>query len=77
MCDGAPDVTGFHDIDQYIQAQLIIASLNISLHLLKKSGKFVAKIFRGKNVNILYDKLKCFFKHVFCAKPRSSRNSSI
>jgi len=22
VCDGAPDVTGFHDIDQYIQSQL-------------------------------------------------------
>lgn len=25
VCDGAPDVTGFHDIDQYIQSQLIVA----------------------------------------------------
>lgn len=37
----------------------------------------MAKIFRGKDINVLYDKLKCFFKHVYCAKPRSSRNSSI
>ena len=23
MCDGAPDVTGLHDIDEFIQAQVI------------------------------------------------------
>ena len=25
MCDGAPDVTGLHDMDEYIQAQLLLA----------------------------------------------------
>lgn len=25
ICDGAPDVTGLHDIDEYIQGQLILA----------------------------------------------------
>ncbi len=25
VCDGAPDVTGLHDIDEYIQAQLLLA----------------------------------------------------
>ncbi len=77
ICDGAPDVTGFHDVDQYIQAQLVVAALNITIQLLRPGGAFVAKIFRGKDVNVLYDKLKCFFKQVYCAKPRSSRNSSI
>ena len=46
VCDGAPDVTGLHDIDEYIQAQLLLAALNITTHLLKHGGTFVAKIFR-------------------------------
>ena len=25
VCDGAPDVTGLHDMDEYIQAQLLLA----------------------------------------------------
>ena len=25
ICDGAPDVTGLHDMDEYIQAQLLLA----------------------------------------------------
>jgi len=77
VCDGAPDVTGLHDIDEYIQGQLLLAAFNITSHLLKKGGNFVAKIFRGKDVDLLYAQLKIFFKDVTVAKPRSSRNSSI
>lgn len=25
VCDGAPDVTGLHDMDEYVQAQLLLA----------------------------------------------------
>ncbi|XP_052821280.1 putative tRNA (cytidine(32)/guanosine(34)-2'-O)-methyltransferase isoform X2 [Mya arenaria] len=77
VCDGAPDVTGLHDIDEYIQAQLLLAALNITTHVLKKGGNFVAKIFRGKDVSLLYSQLKIFFPLVSVFKPRSSRNSSI
>ncbi|XP_053908129.1 putative tRNA (cytidine(32)/guanosine(34)-2'-O)-methyltransferase [Cuculus canorus] len=77
VCDGAPDVTGLHDLDEYIQAQLLLAALNITTHVLKKGGTFVAKIFRGKEVTLLYAQLRLFFHDVTCAKPRSSRNSSI
>jgi tRNA (cytidine32/guanosine34-2'-O)-methyltransferase len=77
VCDGAPDVTGLHDIDEYIQGQLLLAALNITTHVLKKGGTFVAKIFRGKDVSLLYAQLKIFFPEVTIAKPRSSRNSSI
>ncbi|GAB1603823.1 putative tRNA (cytidine(32)/guanosine(34)-2'-O)-methyltransferase [Argonauta hians] len=77
VCDGAPDVTGLHDIDEYIQAQLLLAALNITTHVLKPGGTFVAKIFRGKDVTLLYSQLKIFFPLVTVYKPRSSRNSSI
>ncbi|XP_072174876.1 uncharacterized protein [Diadema setosum] len=77
VCDGAPDVTGLHDIDEYIQAQLLLAALNITTHVLKPGGTFVAKIFRGKDVTLLYAQLKIFFPQVTISKPRSSRNSSI
>lgn len=77
VCDGAPDVTGLHDIDEYIQAQLLLAALNITTHVLGHGGTFVAKIFRGKDVSLLYSQLRIFFPLVTLAKPRSSRNSSI
>lgn len=77
VCDGAPDVTGLHDIDEYVQAQLLLAALNITTHVLQEGGNFVAKIFRGKDVSLLYSQLRLFFKRVTIAKPKSSRNSSI
>ncbi|KAK7911546.1 FtsJ-like methyltransferase [Apiospora marii] len=77
ISDGAPDVTGLHDLDIYVQSQLLFAALNLALCVLKPGGKFVAKIFRGKNVDVLYAQLKIFFEEVHVAKPRSSRASSV
>lgn len=77
LSDGAPDVTGLHDLDIYVQSQLLFAALNLALCVLKPGGKFVAKIFRGRNVDILYAQLKIFFEKVIVAKPRSSRASSV
>lgn len=77
VCDGAPDVTGLHDMDEFVQSQLILAGLTIVTHILKEGGKFIAKIFRGKDTSLLYCQLKLFFPTVTFAKPKSSRNSSI
>lgn len=78
LSDGAPDVTGLHDLDIYIQSQLLYSALNLALRILKpNTGKFVAKVFRGKDVDLIYAQLKCFFHTVHCAKPRSSRASSL
>lgn len=77
VCDGAPDVTGLHELDQYIQGQLVLAALNITTHLLRPEGTFVAKIFRGRDIQLLYSQVKLFFRHVVVAKPKSSRNSSV
>ena len=77
ICDGAPDVTGLHDIDEYIQGQLLLSAINISTHVLCEGGTFIAKIFRGRDVGLLYTQLRLLFHKVSIAKPSSSRNSSI
>lgn len=77
VCDGAPDVTGLHDLDEFIQGQLLLAAFNITTHLLKPGGNFVAKIFRGKEVDLLWTQLSLVFSSVVIAKPSSSRTSSI
>jgi tRNA (cytidine32/guanosine34-2'-O)-methyltransferase len=77
VSDGAPDVTGLHDMDEFMQAQLILAGLTVATHVLAPGGAYVAKIFRGKDIGLLYAQLKLFFAEVTCAKPKSSRNSSI
>jgi len=77
ISDGAPDVTGLHDLDIYVQSQLLFAALNLALCVLRPGGKFVAKIFRGRNIDLLFAQLKLFFEDVIVAKPRSSRASSV
>jgi tRNA (cytidine32/guanosine34-2'-O)-methyltransferase len=77
LSDGAPDVTGLHDLDIYIQSQLLFSALNLAICVLKPGGKFVAKIFRGKDVDLIYAQLKLLFEKVTVAKPRSSRASSL
>lgn len=75
--DGAPDVTGLHDLDEYIQQQLILSALQLASCLLRKGGNFVAKIFRGRDIDMLYSQLGYLFEKVVCAKPRSSRGTSL
>ncbi|KAG7691390.1 hypothetical protein KL933_005296 [Ogataea haglerorum] len=75
--DGAPDVTGLHDLDEYIQAQLVLCALRLATCLLKEGGTFVAKIFRGRDIDLLYSQLGFLFEKVVCAKPRASRGTSL
>ncbi|KAA8644500.1 hypothetical protein EYZ11_004610 [Aspergillus tanneri] len=77
ISDGAPDVTGLHDLDIYIQSQLLYSALNLALGVLRPGGKFVAKIFRGRDVDLIYAQLRTVFEKVSVAKPRSSRASSL
>lgn len=77
VSDGAPDVTGNHEFDQYIQHQLVLAAINISMHILSLGGTFVAKVFRGKDFMYLTKFLKRIFKSVIISKPKCCRNSSI
>ena len=51
--------------------------MNISTHVLSEGGTFIAKIFRGRDVGLLYGQLRLLFDRVSVAKPSYSRNSSI
>ncbi|KAL7059819.1 hypothetical protein AAHC03_013906 [Spirometra sp. Aus1] len=78
VCDGAPDVTGLHDLDEYVQSHLVLAALTICARILEVGGTFVAKVFRGREAGLLGAQLRCLFSGpVLFAKPSSSRNSSL
>lgn len=77
VCDGAPDVTGQHDLDEFIQSQLLLAALNITTFIIENGGTFVAKIFRGKDISLMIAQFRLFFEQVQVVKPKSSRPSSI
>ncbi|ALC47000.1 CG5220 [Drosophila busckii] len=77
VCDGAPDVTGVHEMDEYMQNQLIVSALSIATFVLEPGGKFVAKIFKGRANTLLESQMLTFFQHCEIFKPKSSRPSSI
>jgi tRNA (cytidine32/guanosine34-2'-O)-methyltransferase len=70
-------VTGLHEIDQYAHNQLLNAALSITNSLLKPGGRFVAKIFKGEDVSLIYSQAKVYFQYVSIFKPKSSRPSSV
>ncbi len=48
-------------MDEFVQAQLILAALTIVAHVLRPGGSFVAKVFRGKEVALLYSQVFPYF----------------
>lgn len=54
-----------------------MAAFNIAARLLVQGGTFVAKIFRGRDIGLLFQEFQRYFGQVYCAKPKSCRNSSI
>ncbi|GAW80151.1 ribosomal RNA methyltransferase [Plasmodium gonderi] len=77
VSDGAPDITGMNDIDEFIQSQLILSSLKVCCSVLKIGGNFISKIFRGEHTGLLILHLNKFFKRVYVCKPQSSRYKSL
>jgi tRNA (cytidine32/guanosine34-2'-O)-methyltransferase len=78
LSDGAPDVTGLHDLDAYVQRTLVAAALALAAQVLRPGGAFVAKMFRsGEAAALLAAQARALFADVAVAKPRSSRASSL
>lgn len=50
-------VTGLHDLDEWVQAQLLLAALAIALRLLQPGGGFVAKIFKKQQADLLFSQV--------------------
>jgi hypothetical protein len=46
-------------------------------HICHRPTATAAAAAAGKDIDLMYSQLRVFFSEVFCAKPRSSRNSSI
>ena len=74
VCDGAPDLTGLHEIDQYLQAQLLQAALTTATKCLREGGTFVAKFFKMSDLSYLHNMMKQIFKDVYVVNPESSRS---
>ena len=76
ICDGAPDVTGLHDLDEHAHHPLLAAAVHIATAVLRDGGAFVAKVFAGVNADLLVAQLNTLFTRVTLSKPMSSRAHS-
>ncbi|TDG51938.1 hypothetical protein AWZ03_001608 [Drosophila navojoa] len=77
VTDGAPDITGLHDWDAYMQAELLLSALSIATYILEEGGSFMGKVYRAADTSRVYLQLQRFFKDVCLFKPSASRSSSI
>jgi 23S rRNA U2552 (ribose-2'-O)-methylase RlmE/FtsJ len=50
-------VTGLHDMDEFVQSELVLAALMITTNVLRLGGNFVAKVFRGRDIGMLYSQV--------------------
>jgi len=76
VCDGAPEVTGLHDMDEYFQSSLIQASCAMCREFLGDAGVFITKVFTGETPKHVIEELEEFFEEVTVFKPKSSRIES-
>lgn len=77
VCDGAPDVTGLHDIDEAAQSHLLLAALAVVVQCLREGGNYVSKVFLGPSRGeTTLSQLSVLFEHAEFFKPRSSRLAS-
>ena len=47
VCDGAPDVTGLHTLDEFCSGGLVSSALALAAELLRDGGTFVCKVLIG------------------------------
>ena len=76
VCDGAPEVTGLHDLDEYLQTDLLKSSLKICCEVGRPGSIFVGKCFRGEYTGFMVRHFLKFYETVDVVKPRSSRDAS-
>lgn len=77
VCDGAPDVTGFHDLDIYRHHDIVVAALALTTAVLKEGGTLIIKVFKKEDDELLGAQIATFFKEVVFVKPEGSRDSSL
>ncbi|ORD94008.1 TRM71 [Enterospora canceri] len=77
ICDGAPDVTGYYEIDLHAQIGLLISALTIAVSVHGNStSTFVSKIFKGNLTKYVTNHFRKYYKRVLLTKPRASRAES-
>ncbi|CAD27065.1 putative RIBOSOMAL RNA METHYLTRANSFERASE [Encephalitozoon cuniculi GB-M1] len=77
ICDGAPDITGIHEIDEYLQIELLKSALATSLRVSRPGSSFVGKYLRGECTPYIAGHFRKFYGGVTLLKPKASRTDSM
>ncbi|WEL39484.1 FtsJ-like methyltransferase [Encephalitozoon hellem] len=77
MCDGAPDITGIHEIDEYLQMELLVSALAATLRISKEGSSFVGKCLQGEHISCVVSHFRKFYDNAVLLKPRASRIESM
>ncbi|AFN83748.1 ribosomal RNA methyltransferase [Encephalitozoon romaleae SJ-2008] len=77
MCDGAPDITGIHEIDEYLQMELLMSALATSLRISKAGSSFVGKCLQGEYISCMANHFGRFYNKTALLKPKASRTESM
>ncbi len=77
LSDAAPNTTGIPFADQARSIELVRHSLHICSQLLKRNGRWVAKVFQGEDLPALQSDARARFSAVKMQKPKSSRDHSV
>lgn len=77
LSDAAPKTTGIPFADQARSAELVRHSLVICRDLLKRNGRWIAKVFQGEDLPDLQAEARACFSALKVQKPKSSRDRSV
>tara|TARA_Y100000768_G_C23975893_1_gene683035 strand:+ start:679 stop:1278 length:600 start_codon:yes stop_codon:yes gene_type:complete len=76
ISDIAPNTSGNQFLDQTNSYYLSLLSVNFIKDFLKKGGNFLVKNFQGEDTEVLFKKIKSYFKKCTYVKPSASDKSS-
>jgi 23S rRNA (uridine2552-2'-O)-methyltransferase len=76
ISDMAPNMSGNPAIDQPKSMYLVELALDMSRHILKPGGSFLAKVFQGEGFDDLLHETRSSFVKVQSRKPGASRSRS-
>jgi 23S rRNA (uridine2552-2'-O)-methyltransferase len=76
VSDMAPKLTGVRDADQVRSVDLATRALDLAEALVAPSGIFVAKLFQGRETDLLVERVKRSFEEVRLLKPEATREGS-
>lgn len=76
LSDLAPNIVGVWELDHARQIDLTSKVIDMVPHLLRPGGNCVFKVFQGRYLEMVRDRLKKMFENVFVTKPSASRKES-